>query len=95
MTDLRSMTLEEISALLREMGEPAFRGKQVFSWLHRGVRDFDEMTDISKSLREKLRANCLLAPPTVACKQVSQQDGTIKYLWELADGNCIESVLMR
>ena len=94
MTDLKSMTLEEITAALRAMGEPSFRGKQVFTWLHRGITDFDEMTNIPKSLREKLRAEYYITVPTVARKQVSKLDGTIKYLWELQDGNCIETVLM-
>jgi 23S rRNA (adenine2503-C2)-methyltransferase len=89
------MTLEEITAFLQEMGEPAFRGKQVFTWLHRGVASFDEMSDLSKSLREKLNSQCQLTPPVAVRKQVSQLDGTIKYLWELSDGNCVESVLMR
>ena len=53
-TDIRSMTLEELTEALKALGEPAFRGKQVFTWLHRGVRSFDEMSDISKSLRERL-----------------------------------------
>ena len=95
MIDLKSMTLQEITDLLREMGEPAFRGKQVFTWLHKGVCSFDEMSNLSKGLREKLKERCILAPPQVAMKQVSKLDGTIKYLWELADGNCIESVLMQ
>ena len=95
MTDIKSMTLEEITALLKEMGEPAFRGKQVFTWLHKGVKSFDEMTNLSKSLRSKLEENCYITVPTVARKQVSQLDGTIKYLWELRDGNCIETVLMQ
>ncbi len=95
MTDLKSMTLPEISTLLREMGEPAFRGKQVFSWLHRGAESFDEMTNLPKALREKLKARCVLTPPQRARKQVSRLDGTIKYLWELSDGNCIESVVMQ
>ena len=95
MTDIKSMTPEELTAWLKELGEPAFRAKQIFRWLYRGVRSFDEMTDLSKALREKLAGAALLAPPTVARKQVSAQDGTIKYLWELADGNCVESVLMR
>ena len=94
MTDLKSMTLEEITAALRAMGEPSFRGKQVFTWLHRGITDFDEMMNIPKSLREKLRAEYYITVPTVARKQVSKLDGTIKYLWELQDGNCIETVLM-
>ena len=95
MTDLKSMTLEEITAALRAMGEPSFRGKQVFTWLHRGITDFDEMMNIPKSLREKLRAEYYITVPTVARKQVSKLDGTIKYLWQLGDGNCVESVVMQ
>ena len=94
MTDLKSMTLEEITVALRAMGEPQFRGKQVFTWLHRGITDIDQMINIPKSLREKLRAEYTLTVPTVARKQESKLDGTIKYLWELSDGNCIETVLM-
>lgn len=95
MTDLKSLSLQEITELMKRFGEPAFRGKQVFTWLHKGVRSFDEMTNLSKTLREKLKSECILQPPEVARKQISNQDGTIKYLWELADGNCIETVLMR
>ena len=95
MTDLKSMTLEELTAALKELGEPAFRGKQVFTWLHRGVSSYDEMTNLSKPLREKLSEAYPLTVPKVARKQVSKLDGTIKYLWELADGNCVESVLMQ
>ncbi|MBE5055327.1 23S rRNA (adenine(2503)-C(2))-methyltransferase RlmN [Pseudoflavonifractor sp. DSM 107456] len=95
MTDIKSMNQEELSSFLKELGQPAFRAKQVFQWLHRGVRSFDEMTNLSKALREQLAQSCLLAPPTVERKQVSALDGTIKYLWRLHDGNCIETVLMR
>ena len=95
MTDLKSLTLPEMTAFLQSLGEPAFRGRQVFTWLHRGVTDFDGMTNLSKSLREKLKETCILTAPEVARKQVSRLDGTIKYLWELSDGNCVESVLMR
>lgn len=95
MTDLKSLSLQEITELMKRFGEPAFRGKQVFTWLHKGVRSFNEMTNLSKTLREKLKSECILQPPEVARKQISNQDGTIKYLWELADGNCIETVLMR
>ena len=95
MTDIRSFTLEEITAALQELGEPAFRGKQVFTWLHRGVVSFDEMTNLPKALREKLAERFRLDTPEAVRKQVSRQDGTIKYLWELEDGNCIESVLMQ
>ena len=95
MTDIKSMTQEEITDALRAMGEPAFRGKQVFSWLHKGVTSFEDMTNLSKPLREKLAERCFITAPTVARKQESRLDGTIKYLWELSDGNCIETVLMQ
>ncbi|MDD5931828.1 MAG: 23S rRNA (adenine(2503)-C(2))-methyltransferase RlmN, partial [Oscillospiraceae bacterium] len=95
MIDLKSMSLQEVTDTLKEMGEPAFRGKQVFTWLHKGARSCDEMTNRPKTLRDKLKSECILTVPKVARKQESRQDGTIKYLWELADGNCIESVLMR
>lgn len=89
------MTEEEITRVLRDMGQPAFRGKQVFTWLHRGVRSFDEMSNLSKSLRQQLAQDYTISVPTVARKQESRLDGTIKYLWELQDGNCIETVLMQ
>ena len=89
------MTPEALAAWLKEQGEPGFRGKQVFQWLYRGVFSFEEMTDLPKSLRQKLAESCALTPPAVARRQESRQDGTIKYLWRLADGNCVESVLMR
>ncbi len=95
MSELKSMTLPELTETLRAMGEPAFRGKQVFTWLHRGIQSYDKMENVPKSLREKLTQAYPLVIPGVARKQVSRQDGTIKYLWELADGNCVESVLMR
>ena len=95
MTDIKSMTQQELSQFLKELGEPAFRAKQVFTWLHRGAASFDEMTNLSKSLREKLKERCFITAPVVARKQESRLDGTIKYLWELSDGNCIETVLMQ
>ena len=95
MIDIKSLNLQEITELMKTMGEPAFRGKQVFVWLHKGVESFDEMTNLSKSLREKLKSECFLSVPFKARKQVSKMDGTVKYLWELDDGNCIESVLMQ
>ena len=93
--DIKSMTLEEMTGAVKALGEPAFRGKQVFSWLHKGVRSFDEMSNLSKALREKLHQAYYITVPTVERKQVSAQDGTVKYLWKLADGNCIETVLMQ
>ena len=95
MVDIGSMTPAELAAWLKEQGEPAFRAKQIFHWLYRGVTSFDEMSDLSKALRQKLAEQCFLTVPKVARKQVSKLDGTIKYLWELSDGNCIETVLMR
>ena len=95
MTDLKSMTLEEMADLLKSWGEPAFRAGQVFTWLHKGVTSFDEMSNLPKTLREKLAQECFITCPQVERKQQSVQDGTIKYLWKLADGNCIETVLMR
>ena len=95
MTDLKSMTEEEITAYLKELGQPGFRGKQVFTWLHRGVTSFDEMTNLPAALRQTLRDTCILTVPRRERKQVSRLDGTTKYLWELSDGNCIETVLMQ
>ena len=95
MVDIKSMTLEELTVWFKEQGEPAFRAKQVFQWLYRGVTSFEEMSNLSKALRQKLSENCFITAPKVARKQVSALDGTIKYLWELEDGNCIETVLMR
>jgi len=94
MIDIKSLTKEEITSALVEMGESAFRGKQIFAWLHKGARSFDEMQNLSKALREKLAERFFITAPTVARKQMSALDGTIKYLWELDDGNCIETVLM-
>ena len=95
MVDIKSLTIEEITGMLRDMGEPAFRGKQVFCWLHKGVKSFDEMSNLSKTLREKLAETCHITVPEIARKQESKLDGTIKYLWRLGDGNCIETVLMQ
>ncbi|MBQ2328407.1 MAG: 23S rRNA (adenine(2503)-C(2))-methyltransferase RlmN [Oscillospiraceae bacterium] len=78
-----------------DLGEPKFRGKQVYSWLHRAAPDFAAMTNLPRSLREKLADRFLLTCPTVVRKQESALDGTVKYLWRLYDGNCVETVLMR
>ena len=95
MTDIKSMTESQLADFFKGMGQPHFRARQVFTWLHRGVRSFDEMTDLSKPLRSQLAETCFITAPTVARKQTSRLDGTIKYLWELSDGNCIETVLMQ
>ncbi len=93
--NLKSMTQPEIGAVLKELGQPAFRAKQVYTWLHKGVRSYDEMTNLPKSLRDVLSEKYPIHAPRVVRKQESQKDGTIKYLWQLQDGNCVETVLMR
>ncbi|MBE6923488.1 MAG: 23S rRNA (adenine(2503)-C(2))-methyltransferase RlmN [Ruminococcaceae bacterium] len=93
--NIQSMTLPEMTAAIKELGQPAFRGKQVYTWLHKGVRSYDEMTNLSKGLREQLAEKYPIYTPKVVRKQESKKDGTIKYLWQLADGNCVETVLMR
>ena len=93
--DLKSMTLAEMQAAFQELGEPAFRAKQVFVWLHRGAASFDEMTNLSKPLRQRLDGLYDITAPEIVRKLQSQKDGTIKYLWKLRDGNCVESVLMQ
>ena len=93
--DIKSMTLAELQDAFAALGEPKFRAKQVFTWLHRGVVGFEAMTNLSKTLREKLDSLYFITAPTVARKQISKLDGTIKYLWKLRDGNCVESVFMQ
>ncbi len=95
MNHIKSMTIPEISAVLKDLGQPAFRAKQLYTWLHKGVRSYEEMTNLPKDLRCILAEKYPICPPEVVRKQESKLDGTIKYLWRLADGNCVETVLMR
>ncbi len=92
---LKSMTVQEIAAALKELGQPGYRAKQVFTWLHKGVTAYEQMTNLPQSLRQVLAEKYPICPPQVVRKQESQKDGTIKYLWQLSDGNCVETVLMR
>ena len=92
---LKSMTLAELCQVLKDLGQPGFRAKQVFTWLHKGVRSYDEMTNLPKALRDALSQQYPIDAPEVVRRQESQKDGTIKYLWRLSDGNCVETVLMR
>lgn len=92
---IKSLTQPQLKQALQAMGQPGFRAKQVFTWLHRGVRSFDEMTDLPKALRAQLAGQYDLTVPAVERRQVSARDGTVKYLWRLRDGNCVETVLMR
>ena len=93
--NLKSLTREEIGDILKELGQPAFRAGQIFTWLHKGVRSYEEMTNLPKNLRQILAEKYPICPPRVVRRQESSRDGTIKYLWELSDGNCVETVLMR
>ncbi len=93
--NLKSQTLPELTALFKAWGEPAFRAKQVYTWLHKGVRTYSEMTNLPQALRQRLEESYPICPPEVVRKQESSRDGTIKYLWRLSDGNCVETVLMR
>lgn len=93
--NLKSMTKAELTELFAGMGQPAFRAGQVFAWLQKGVRSYDEMSNLPKALRERLAAEYPLYPPEVVRRQESQRDGTVKYLWRLHDGACVETVLMR
>lgn len=95
MKNIKSMLVSEIEQELKKLGEPKFRAKQIFKWLHSGVKSFDEMTNLPQKLRARLSEEYYITFPKVLRKQKSKQDGTIKYLWELRDGNSVESVIMR
>ncbi len=94
-TDLKSLTREELTSYISGLGEPAFRSKQIFRWLHRGVTDFDAMTDLPKSLKEKLTNDAMIANLKIYKRFDSKIDDTVKYLFELQDGNIIETVAMK
>ena len=94
--DLKSMTLEELTAEVTAAGEKAFRAKQLYQWMHEKLAaDFDEMTNLPKSFREKLAADYIWTSLETVDVRISGVDGTRKYLFCLEDGNVIESVLMR
>ena len=92
---LRSLLLPELTTLMGELGQPAFRARQLYAWLHKPVRTYEEMTNLPRSLRQTLSERYPLTPPEIVRKQVSRLDGTVKYLWRLCDGSCVETVLMR
>lgn len=94
--DLKSMTFTELGTVIKEIGEPKFRTKQVYDWLHNKlVTDFEDMTNLSKSLREKLEENYKISKLEIVEKRVSEKDGTTKYLFGLENDNLIEAVVMR
>ena len=93
MTELTGMTREEISVWMKEQGYPAFRGKQVFEWIHRGI-DFDGMTNLPAVMRESLKQTAVAQPVNIRLSRKSALDGTEKVLYALQDGNCVEGVIM-
>lgn len=93
--DLLSMFPEELSALCVDLGQPKYRGKQIFEGLYKGVRDFDGFTSLPKAFRDKLSENAFIPTARIRRKLVSSIDGTVKYLYELHDGETVESVFMR
>lgn len=96
LSDIKSMTMDEICEDFSKMKLPSFRAKQVFSWLHKkGVCSFDEMTDLSKNLRDSLLQKYYISSCEIEKKLVSEYDNTTKYLFKLNDGEYVESVLMQ
>lgn len=93
--DIKSLNLEELTALVKEWGEPSFRAGQIFKWLQQGVDSYDEMTDIPQKLRDKMANSYNIV--TIKCKKrlESTIDDTVKYLYEMHDGELVESVLMK
>ena len=93
--DIKSLTPDELKELFQRKGQPGYRAGQTFKWLSGGCSDWNEMTNLPASLRASLAEDCHLYGPKVLRKQVSAEDGTIKYLWELQDGHAVETVVMR
>ncbi|MGI6722634.1 MAG: 23S rRNA (adenine(2503)-C(2))-methyltransferase RlmN [Anaerovoracaceae bacterium] len=95
MTDLKNMTLEELEGWFAAQGEKPFRARQVYRWIYRGKQDFGEMTDLSLALREKLAHTACIGSLETVTVQESAGDGTRKFLFQLEDGNRIETVFMK
>lgn len=93
--DLRDLTIEELKQYLETIGEKPFRAKQIFKWIHRSIEDIDEMSDLSKDLREKLKNKVYICNMDIIGKEESKLDGTKKYLMAMKDGNVIECVFMK
>ena len=94
MTELTGMTRAELTEWVKLQGYPAFRARQIFRWIHQGA-GFGEMTNLSKEMREQLEQAAVAQPVRIRLKRESLLDGTVKLLYELRDGNCVEGVLMR
>ncbi len=96
MTDIKSMNIDELTEYMDSLGEKPFRAKQLYEWIHVHLaRDYDEMTNLSKALRSRLKEEASLTTLKPVDIQISKEDGTRKYLFSLPDGNMVESVLMR
>ena len=94
--EIKSLSLVQLKNVMIEMGEKAFRAKQIYEWLHqKQAESFDEMSNLSAALREKLKERCVLTTLKMLEVQTSKIDGTQKYLFALPDGNVVESVLMK
>ena len=94
--DIKSMDMKELQSFIEAMGEKKFRAKQLYSWMHQKlVTDFDEMTNLSKAFRDRLKEKCSLGGVQIRREQISKKDGTRKFLMELSDGNMVETVLMK
>ena len=94
--DLKSLNIEELKAVFRDLGEKEFRAKQVFEWIHEKlIDDIGDIPVLSKSLKEKLKEKCIIEHLKIVKRYDSKIDGTKKYLFSLNDGNIIESVMMK
>ncbi len=93
-TELTGLTRAEMEKWAKSQGLPAFRGKQIFHWIHRG-EDFDGMRNLPADLRTQLKERATAQPVAIRTERVSELDGTVKFLFSLEDGNCVEGVLMR
>ena len=96
MIEISSLSFDELQENIAQMGLPRFRAKQIYEWLHKkNVDSFDKMTNLDKALRVRLSEEFTIAVPAVSRKLVSKIDGTVKYLFEFSDGECVESVVMK
>ncbi|MDE4541898.1 23S rRNA (adenine(2503)-C(2))-methyltransferase RlmN [Thermoanaerobacterium sp. R66] len=95
MIDLKKMTIDELEKFFLNIGETKYRAKQVFRWIYRGVTSFDDMTDLKKDLRQKLKNMAFISNLQIAKKVVSSEDGTAKYLFLLDDENIVEGVAIK
>ena len=92
--DVKSLTPEEISEVMKSIGQPSFRGKQIFDWLHKGVENFGEMTNLPKGFQVQLAQIMRINVPIFEKRLVSDHDNTVKYIYGLFDGECVETVFM-